>query len=540
MTTPLTDVQYELFEHLTERPFLVMDLEWAHHQGADHLISVAVTPVVRGKRSTADEIYVEMNPGVPIDAATSAVHGFTDAKVKGKRRFAHFAPRILAALAVPDAILVTHTAVDLRVLGEELARASSTTGSAAELADLPLLDTSTLPRLVQHPVAAGRRVISLRALCEGLGVTLDAHHNAKADARATADALVKLLRHTATEQTFGSIDALLRAAGAGTARSPRGATYPRRRQTAPSLPRAHLEAHAVEPLTHAGSEAEHAAWVGRARECVQLRCDILMDEAEHAAPHNAGELLPALSELVDTALARGQAGTLAGALQVLLRESGRRVQHPVSSPALARDRVTYWWRAFRKKLYAAPRCSRSDGQACPACWDGTGCVTDLLYQTTTELVAFSTGPDLTADIVRNRFLGDNEQRIINRWPANHPLETSYLVELICRWAESLGLTSTTYLDAARAKGIEMVEPRLALRVLNQELPVLGFEQASKKATQVLARRNTDPAYAEIEAWLALNAAAEEHNRRRSEPRAVVRPRQTRPEGRVPYNPYRPF
>jgi hypothetical protein len=61
--------------------------------------------------------------------------------------------------------------------------------------------------------------------------------------------------------------------------------------------------------------------------------------------------------------------------------------------------VAYWWRAFRKKLYAAPRCSRSKEQACPACWDGTGCATDLLYQTTTERLVLSTGPVLSKDII---------------------------------------------------------------------------------------------------------------------------------------------
>jgi len=152
--------------------------------------------------------------------------------------------------------VVTHTSVDARVLGEELKRGEQVAGSAIKLSDLPdlaHLDTSTLPRLIQHPVAAGRSVVSLKALCDGLRVGLTDHHNARVDARATADALVKLLRHTATAATFGSIDAILTAGQAGSAQAPAGALHVRHSRRAPVLPAQHLQEHAVEPMTRAGS-----------------------------------------------------------------------------------------------------------------------------------------------------------------------------------------------------------------------------------------------------------------------------------------------
>lgn len=43
-----------------------------------------------------------------------------------------------------------------------------------------------------------------------------------------------------------------------------------------------------------------------------------------------------------------------------------------------------------------------------------------------------------------------------------------------------------------------------------------------------------------EAWLSLNGAAAEAERRRRVTRDIVRPRLARPEGRVPLNPYKPF
>jgi DNA polymerase III epsilon subunit-like protein len=543
----LTDAQYELFERLTARPFVVLDMEWANDaEQAEHIISVAITRVVRGKRTTEGEYYKVVKPGVPIDPLTQAKHGFTDEAVKRKPRFWRAAPDILEALRLPDAILVSHGAIDARVLGDNLRRLEDVPEAEVgfdDLPDLPLLDTTRLPRLVQHPAGAQRATVSLPDLCAAVGVTLKNHHHARDDARATADALVKLLSYAAAEGTFGSIEDLLRAADAGTARTPRGALFVRSARTAPTLSLAHRQRHAAEPLTHAGTAAERDLWLDRARECVQLRCHLLEAEAELAAPHNAGELLKPLTALLDGPLDPGQAGTLAGVLRRLLRASGAFADTDVSSPALGRARVMYWWRDVRAKLDAAPRCSTGAGQACPACWDRLGCATDVLYQAAVEEVVFADGPDtLTQDVVKNRLVGTTvgKSRVVDNWARNHPREAAYVLELVCRWAEGRGVSSTEYLTKAREHGIELHEPRLALRLLNLERPARGFDHARKLAERACAARTTDPAYGEIDAWLSLNAAAEEERRRRSLPRVIVKPRVARPQGRVPSNPYRPF
>lgn len=233
----LTDAQYEVFERLTARPFLVLDMEWANDaEQAEHIISVAVTRVVRGKRTTEGEYYKVVKPGVPIDALTRAKHGFTDEAVKRKPRFAKAAPGILEALRFPDAILVSHGAIDARVLGDNLRRLEDVPEARVgfeDLPDLPLLDTTRLPRLAQHPAGAQRATVSLPDLCAAVGVTLKSHHHARDDARATADALVKLLSYAAAEGTFGSIEDLLRAPTPAPlvrreVRSSSGAAEPRR------------------------------------------------------------------------------------------------------------------------------------------------------------------------------------------------------------------------------------------------------------------------------------------------------------------------
>ncbi|PWW22588.1 DNA polymerase III epsilon subunit-like protein [Geodermatophilus normandii] len=293
----LSDTGFELFQLLTQRPFVVLDTEYtADPDGdGDRLISVAVVRVVRGKRVRDGELYREMNPGVPVSAASTRVHGFTTEAVAGKRPFRHHAPAILDALRVPGAVLVQHTGSDLRVLRRELerldeARAAGDTRvtvGLADLPDLPVVDTSTLPRLLRVPGIGNRGVVSLATLCQLLGVTNGAAHHARGDARATADALVKLLVHAAGA-SYASLGDLLADHDRGTTQSPRLPGYIRsRRDIDPVLPAEHLARH-DRPLTHAGTADEHRAWLDLAGECAVLRCPHLRGEAGLAAPENGG------------------------------------------------------------------------------------------------------------------------------------------------------------------------------------------------------------------------------------------------------------
>jgi len=235
MKTKLTDAQHDLFEHLTSRTFYVVDTEYTSGpaKGGNHLISIAVVPVVAGRRNPQDDFYKEMNPGVPIHPRATTKNGFTDTFVKRKRRFGFYAKPIIAALGDPNAVFVAHTNSDIKVLRDELTRLDQARTpeevqawpAVASLPELPIIDTSTLPRLVALEGVGHRGSISLARLCELTAARNAKPHHALSDARATADALVELLAQIAKKASFYTLSNLLNAHDRGTTASPKGPAY---------------------------------------------------------------------------------------------------------------------------------------------------------------------------------------------------------------------------------------------------------------------------------------------------------------------------
>ena len=374
----MTDAQFAMFEQLAARPFLVLDTEYCRDPAGDgnRLISVAITPVIRGRRGTRKdgELYVEMNPGVPIDAATSAVHGFTDAAVARNRSFAHHAPTLLNALEIPGAILVTHTGADIHVLRRELERLDETAHARGHLApvglsDLPelLLDTSTLPRMLRYPGVGNRGIVSLETLCQLTGVSNAGAHHAQHAARATAAALIRLPAHAARDFHHASIEELLAEHDRGTTKAPRVTAYPGSRPGRPGPGIGHLARH-TSPLTHAGGADERAAWIALAAECVRLRCPHLRAEAALAAPANGKDLLDPLYRLLPSATEPGQPGTLLGAVAALIEGAAPHTDPPPAQPVLTALTAMRWWGKRKKDVAASPACG--DAGRCSACADG--------------------------------------------------------------------------------------------------------------------------------------------------------------------------
>lgn len=539
--TTLTAAQFELFERLTERTFLVLDTEYCTDPdgGPPRLISLGLTPVVRGKRTRDGELYIEMNPGVPIDQATSAVHGFTDADVARKRGFAHYAPAVLRALDVEDAVLVAHTGADIGVLRGELERLDQAGGNAVGLDDLPdlqIVDTSTLPRLLRHPVASTRLSVSLAALCGATGVTNRSAHNAKADARAAADALIQLLVHAAASMSYDGINALLADHDRGTTRTPRLALHITSRNAAPSVPAAHLARHAA-PLTHRGDEAELAAWLELAGACVQLRCEHLRVEARLAAAENAHALLAPMRALMPSATEPGQPGTLLGALAELLTGGTARADPPATTLVMPGKRVFFWWRALLPDLEASALCAGK--LRCPDCWEGNGCPRDTLYKAVANLLTHGEDSELSRTRVKNTLFGNDPKKRVNAWSRFHPAIAAHMTWLVATWAESLEKSAATYLDRATSLGLEAHDPHLALmvcRTLAEAGSPTAVEDVAKRA---LEHATTDPAYDELRTWTTWRQQAAEVHARRSAPRVIVEPRRARPNGRVNPNPYVP-
>jgi len=149
----------------------------------DEIVQIAAVRIVNGRRVAGEVFETLVNPQRPIPAASTEVHGITEAMVAD-------APGILEVgrafhKFAEGAVLIAHNApFDMAFLR----RIEPTLGFAF---DMPILDTVLLSAVVfgQHEPH------SLDALTRRLGITIpeEARHTALGDTIATADAFLKLL-----------------------------------------------------------------------------------------------------------------------------------------------------------------------------------------------------------------------------------------------------------------------------------------------------------------------------------------------------------
>jgi DNA polymerase III epsilon subunit-like protein len=541
----LSEAVADQYGVLTSRTFLVLDTEYTTGPEGSRLISLAVVPVEGGRRGPASsELYLEMNPGVPIDDASGAVHGFTDADVARKRTFAYYAPKILAALNKSDAVLVSHTGADIHLLRDELTRLDEArnTGATvpvglADLPELPLIDTSTLPRLLRLPDVGQRSVVGLERLCFMLGVRNTNPHDARADARATADALVGLLRHAAANFTHDNLEALLADHGRGTTLDPHVAvirSFPGLYE--PRLPAEHLARH-NRPLLDLATDAEISAFLDLAGECARLRCRHLLVAADLAATENGARLFPALYKLLPDLTEPGQAGTLLGALMRLLEPS-----EPGRTPALASRKAVMWWVARSNRISSSPPCATSGAHACPDCRDGNGCPRELLYLPLTRMAVRGMRGELTETSIRDRLIptsGKSGRRALTEWKDQRMV--AHMVWMVVEWFREHGPRNAPddTINYTAGRGLHELDPRLALLASEQEYASGRPDRARDLAEAALTNRNTDPGWHEVTAWVAWLDHQHQVLARRSAVRTITHPRLARPAERVNPNPYLP-
>ena len=131
----------------------------------------------------ATEVFVTLvDPGIPIPARSTGIHGIGDDDVAG----APGAGEALARLAafVGDAVVVGHSiGFDIEVLRREAERAGIAWSAPTAL------DIRPLAEAVLHDLAG----YDLDALCAHLGITIAGRHTAPGDARAAADVFTALL-----------------------------------------------------------------------------------------------------------------------------------------------------------------------------------------------------------------------------------------------------------------------------------------------------------------------------------------------------------
>jgi DNA polymerase-3 subunit epsilon len=192
---------------LAELTYVVFDTETTGllpSQG-DEIVQIAAVRLVNGRIVAGERFESLVNPGRPIPAAATAVHGITEAMVAGAppietvgRRFHAFAE---------GAVLVAHNApFDLEFLRRHEA-------GIGRRFDHPVLDTVLLSAVLY----GGHETHSLDALAERLGIAIRpaARHTAMGDTLATAEAFLRMLPMLEARglSTFGVLVAELKRHG---------------------------------------------------------------------------------------------------------------------------------------------------------------------------------------------------------------------------------------------------------------------------------------------------------------------------------------
>jgi len=149
----------------------------------DEIVQIGALRVVRGRIIESEAFETLVNPGRPIPAASTRVHGITDIMVRGRPGIAN-AARDFHRFA-SDAVIVAHNApFDMAFLHRHAKRAGVSW-------DQPVLDTVLLSAVL----FGASQNHTLDALCERLEVAIPPalRHTAMGDARATAEVFCKML-----------------------------------------------------------------------------------------------------------------------------------------------------------------------------------------------------------------------------------------------------------------------------------------------------------------------------------------------------------
>ncbi|MBM1218687.1 3'-5' exonuclease [Ponticoccus sp. SC2-23] len=171
--TPLRDLCFVAFD--TETTGLSVE--------KDAIVQIGAVRILNGRIVEGEAVDCYVNPGMPIPPASTRIHKVTDEDVAGAPGIAE-AGRALHHFA-RDAVLVAHNApFDVGLLKK----------SEAEIGvrwSHPVLDTV----LLSSVVFGINEPHSLDALCDRLSITIppELRHTAMGDARATGEALVRLL-----------------------------------------------------------------------------------------------------------------------------------------------------------------------------------------------------------------------------------------------------------------------------------------------------------------------------------------------------------
>jgi DNA polymerase III epsilon subunit family exonuclease len=489
--------------------FVVLDAETCDADDGRHIIQVATTTIKRGR--VAKQWSTLVNPGVPI--TNTKYHHLSDADVVDAPPFAEVVAQLEAQLAGDDVIFVAHNAsFDVGVLRREYDRL----GTGRDLIELPVLDTMFLPQAIGHTLPDKK----LTTLLASFGLVNAKHHDATADAAATAQALLALLK-VAAAKGFTIMGDLLAQAGGRTTHA--WATAAIKRGARPARQVSPIDLHIASHgpgLKASPSKAALKAWVDDALECARQRCPMLVERAEDAIGC-APELHKRLSACLKSFAANaepGQGATLVGALSMLV-------------PASVKIReVRPWWTEYGPLIKALPRCS--DKGACPDCEVGLPCPLDVAHQplalVTCELKDGKMSPRRRVNLIT----AGAPPVIVGYCQAHLYDLAGYIAWVLADSydAEGNGPRALIVIDTARQLGAS--DPRLTLANARRLADQRQDKKLRKLVETALVDRNTDPAWADLADWFNRYNGQQVRRLRLPSPRPGVSARVARPAGRV--------
>ena len=136
-----------------------------------------------------------VNPGVPIPADASAIHGITDADVAGKPGFADLWPQVWSAIRGVECVLVYNAACDCRLIRQFLEGHRGALVQAAQPAYGCIMELYARFHRQYSPYHGSYTWQKLVNAVSQCGLEMEgAAHRARADARAS----LALLKHMAT------------------------------------------------------------------------------------------------------------------------------------------------------------------------------------------------------------------------------------------------------------------------------------------------------------------------------------------------------
>jgi DNA polymerase III epsilon subunit family exonuclease len=187
---------------LSSCPFAVIDIETTGSAGAqDGVTEIALVQVLEGRVLRSWCSFV--NPGRPIPPFVAGLTGITDQMVAGAPYLRDLFDHVVALIG--DAIIVGHNVrFDAGFINRELLAHGRTPLTN------PLVDTLALARQTIAEVANYK----LGTLTRELGIGVERHHRALADATATAELLLHCIRklEDCGVFTYGALLELLRPA----------------------------------------------------------------------------------------------------------------------------------------------------------------------------------------------------------------------------------------------------------------------------------------------------------------------------------------